>query len=49
MIATQMYLKEEQHKKLREIYAETKQPITETVRQALDFYFKHLEKKEGKK
>ncbi len=40
---------EEQHRMLRQIYADTQQPLTETVRKALDFYFESLKKKEIKK
>jgi hypothetical protein len=35
---TQIYLTPEQHKKLRMIYAETGQRITETVRLAIEEY-----------
>jgi hypothetical protein len=38
MVSIQVYIREDQHKKLKKIYAETGQRITESVRQALDSY-----------
>jgi hypothetical protein len=45
MKAMQIYIEEEQHKKLKRIYAETGQRITDTVRKAIEEYLK----KHGKK
>lgn len=38
MVSIQIYLKEEQHKELKRIYAETGQRISESVREAVDAY-----------
>lgn len=38
MKAMQIYIEEEQHKKLKRIYAETGQRITDTVRKAIEAY-----------
>jgi len=43
MKAIQIYMTEEQHKKLKFIYAETGQRITETVRKAIDEYLNNKE------
>jgi hypothetical protein len=38
MIRTQIYITPEQHKKLKLIYAESGQKITESIRQAIEVY-----------
>ena len=38
MVSIQIYMTKEQHKKLKMIYAETGQRISESVRQAIELY-----------
>lgn len=42
----QIYISEEDHKKLKQIYAETGQRITESVRQAIKEYLKNGKRSE---
>ena len=41
MIKTNVYLTIDQHRELKLIYAKTGQRITETVRDAIDYYMKN--------
>ena len=44
MVTLLISLTEEQHKKLKQIYMDTGQRLTETVRRALDEYFSNQQK-----
>ena len=44
-----VYITEEQHKQLKQVYADSGQRLTETVRQAIDLYFKNKKVKNGTK